>query len=173
MNETRIWHKCHFSDWLNRCRSIDKWDESLQGMRYCDWTIHRKLGEAAGLHYRYIVPARGSGKSLFWDSFDDSNRIFKKHRESRKPTEELVTIKDGDIERWLLEESSRRWADEIYAKICGHDSRETIRLDTFNPYGRYEDYWLDPCWTIKPDGSMTFREVSLMPGYLLDKEDKE
>ena len=173
--EPRIWQKCYFSDWLKRCKTMDEWDELLRNVPSYEWNIHRKLGEAAGLAHRYIIPARGSGKSMFyWDSFDEPEEIFKKYRTCKKPRGDNVAIKDGDIEQWWLEQRNRERVDALYDMIVDFDRRADTRLylTTFNPYLQPEGYWYDPSWEVRPDGSIRLREISLMPGYLypLDKE---
>lgn len=68
--------QCSLSELLKRCKTMDEWDELLRNVSGYEWNIHRKLGEAAGLTHRYIVPARGSGKSMFyWDSFDGEWKV--------------------------------------------------------------------------------------------------
>lgn len=62
-----------FAAWVGRMEMIEAWEKSLREMSYCDWTIHRKLGEAAGLAHRYIIPARGSGKSMFEYLLDEED----------------------------------------------------------------------------------------------------
>ena len=51
--------------------------------------------------------------------------------------------------------------DELYKKIW---------ITTDNPYRFPNGAWFDPSWIVKPDGSVELREVSLMPGYLLDED---
>ena len=147
------------------CHSVQN-DESLQNMRHSEWVIHRKLGEAAGLAHRYIIPARGSGKSMFVDSFDDPKMMLRKNQ--KEPEQEFVTIKDADIERWLQAEINRKRIDDIVAAIRGVDRKraEKCYLTTYNPYWEF-----DPCWEFRSDGSVRLREVSLIPRYVLDEED--
>lgn len=64
--DTRIWCQCSLSELLKRCKTMDEWAKSLREMPSYEWNIHRKLGEAAGYHCRYLIPARGSVKSLFY-----------------------------------------------------------------------------------------------------------
>lgn len=165
MNQARVHHKCTFTEWCNYLRVMDAWDESLRNMRYCDWVIHRKLGEAAGLAHRYIFPARGSGKSMFIDSFDDPKKIFRKNREKPEP-QEFVTIKDGDVEKWLCEQIRMEQAERILDIFRENNVNETQRrvITSHNPY-----WSLDPCWVIDKDGNYTLREVSYVPNYLWDK----
>lgn len=161
----RAWHQCSFEDW-KKCREImDEWEKSLRNMRYCDWVIHRKLGEAAGLAHRYIIPARGSGKSMFCDSFDDSKKIFRKHREDHEP-QEFVTVKDGDVEKWLCEQMRMEQVERVLdISRENADGSQMRMLTSHNPY-----WSLDPCWMIDKDGNYTLRDVSIVPNYLWDKE---
>lgn len=167
--QPRIWKRCSFADWVKLCDMMDSWDENLQEMPYCDWTIHRKLGEEAGLAHRYIIPARGSGKSMFIDSFDDPEKIFRKHREDHKP-QEFVTIKDGDVERWLREAEEREWVERLHETIMNRDTREIMkkRITTYNPYWDF-----DPIVRVDSLGNIVFRDT-WPPGfrYLLNEEEE-
>lgn len=170
--EPRPWRQCTFAEWISHLEAMDAWDESLQNMRHSEWVIHRKLGEAAGLAHRYIIPARGGGKSMFVDSFDDPKMILRKNQ--KEPEQEFVTIKDADIEKWLLEEINRERIDEIVKTFRDFDHKrvESTLITSFNPYLQPDGYWYDPSWEIKSDGSIRLREISIMPGYLypLDEE---
>lgn len=168
-SESRIWRQCSFAEWINHCDLMDAWEKSMRTIPYCDWVIHRKLGEAAGLAHRYIIPARGSGKSLFVDSvadsFDDPKKIFRKHRKDHKP-QEFVTIKDGDAERWLQKEIRKEQIERVIDIFRDSSDGSRMRiLRSHNPY-----WSLDPCWMIDKDGNHTLREVSIVPNYLWDKE---
>lgn len=163
--EPRIWRQCSFAEWMDYCELMGTWEKSLRTMPYCDWTIHRKLGEAAGLAHRYIIPARGSGKSLFVDSFDDSKMILKKNK--KEPKQEFVTIKDGDVERWLHEQIRMEHIERILDIFRENGDEEGQRrvITSHNPY-----WSLDPCWVEDSEGNLTIREVSYIPNYLWDKE---
>lgn len=170
MVEPRIWRRCSFADWMKRCKAMDEWDELLRNAPSYEWNIYRKLGEAAGLAHRYLIPARGSGKSLFVntvaDSFDDPKKILRKDREEREP-QEFVTIKDGDVEQWLQEEIRKEQIErilDIFRENCDEEGQRRV-VTSHNPY-----WSLDPCWVIDKDGNYTLREVSIVPNYLWDKE---
>ncbi len=163
--QPRIWHQCSLIEYLILCDMMDSWDENLRKMPHCDWTIHRKLGEEAGLAHRYIIPARGSGKSMFIDTFDDPKKILRKNHSKPEP-QEFVTIKDGDIEKWLQEEI-RKEQIEIILDIFRENRDEGDRrrvITSHNPY-----WSLDPCWMIDKDGNYTLKEVSYVPNYLWDR----
>lgn len=166
MESPYIVYQRSFAAWVERMETIEAWEKSLRTMPYCDWTIHRKLGEAAGLAHRYIIPARGSGKSMFVDSFDDPKKIFRKHRKDHKP-QEFVTIKDGDVERWLQEKIREEQIErilDIFRENSDEDGQRRV-ITSHNPY-----WSLDPCWMIDKDGNYTLREMSIVPNYLWDKE---
>lgn len=170
--EPRLWYRCSLADWLKLRSKMDEWEKSLQSMNSREFAIHRKLGEAAGLAHRYIIPARGSDKSLFVDSFDDPEKIFRKHRKDHKP-QEFVTIKDGAFERWVRKDALNQQAIEDVCKMFRelYPKEATMRrLATVNPYMQPEGYWYDPSWEVRDDGSLRLREVSIMPEYLWDKE---
>ena len=161
--EPRIWRQCSFAEWASLCNMMDEWDNTLRNVPYCDWTIHRKLGEAAGLAHRYIIPTRGSGKSMFVDSFDDPKKIFRKHRKDHKP-QEFVTIKDGDVEKWLQQELNRDVIERILS-IFKADERRVIT--SHNPYWDYKPYiWFDS-W-----GERMYRAEKRMNRYVLDEDVK-
>ncbi len=165
--QPRIWHQCRFADWVKLRNMMDSWDENLRKMRHCDWTIHRKLGEEAGLAHRYIIPARGSGKSMFIDAFDDPKKILRKNQNEPEP-QEFVTIKDGDIEKWLQEELNRDVIEEICATIREFDRRAIMskKITTVNPYWDYDSYvWVDSF------GNLVYRAECSPGAYILDKED--
>ena len=173
--EPRPWQQCSFAVFAKRGEFMIQWDESLRNMRHCEWVIHRKLGEAAGLAHRYLCPARGSGKSMFIDSVDDPKMILRKNR--KEPEQEFVTIKDGDIEKWLRTEINRETIEnvtrclyEIYPQADIRDIHRQV-LSSFNPYRQPEGYWYDPTWEVRADGSIWMSELSIMPGYLLDEDD--
>ena len=164
--EPRIWYRCSLADWLKLRSKMDDWLTNLRYMNSSEFAIHKKLGEAAGLAHRYIIPARGSGKSMFVDSFDDPKKIFRKHRKDHKP-QEFVTIKDGDVERWLQEKIREEQIErilDIFRENCDEDGQRRV-VTSHNPY-----WSLDPCWVIDKDGNYTLREVSIVPNYLWDKE---
>lgn len=102
---------------------------------------------------------------MFVDSFDDTKKIFRKHRVDHKP-QEFVTIKDGDVERRLQEKIREEQIERILDIFRDSSDGSQMRiLTSHNPY-----WGLDPCWMIDKDGNYTLREVSIVPNYLWDKE---
>lgn len=162
----------HYEVVFDFWNDIRHYEEMTRNMRHCEWVIHRKLSEAAESTHRYILPARGGGQSLFIDSFDDPKKILRKNQNDPDP-QEFVTIKDGDVEKWLRTELNRQVIEDICATFREFDRKAATRryLTSFNPYLQPEGYWYDPSWEVRPDGTFRLRELSIMPGYLLNKED--
>lgn len=71
---TNIIRRSSLFDFLYLSNQRDEFIKSLSKMRNCEWVIHKKLGEAAGLTSRYIICGRGAGKSLFYhECIDDED----------------------------------------------------------------------------------------------------
>lgn len=155
--QPRIWNRCSFAEWVKLCDMMDSWDKSLENMSYSEWSIHRKLGEAAGLAHRYIIPARGSGKSLFIDSFDDPKMILRKNK--KEPEQEFVTIKDGDVEKWLQQEINSKVIEDICAIFREHERRV---ITSHNPYWDYKPYICFDSW-----GEATYRAEQRIDGHII------
>lgn len=56
-------------------RQAKEFLESLSRMRYCDWVIHKRLGEYRYLRFLHLEFARGGGKSPFyyWSTDEESD----------------------------------------------------------------------------------------------------
>lgn len=178
-------------DFFIQSERRDAFTKSLEEMRYCDWVIHKKLGEANGLMGCYIVPARGAGKSLFYheciDADDENSKhiTFTRTKDNPKPDRtDIDMIKAAIIDRDIycpdpinkkLAEEIGEYVHEAFRRRLLEEDRKTY-ITTSNPYdwkpvvrpdayvlGTKVPYILDPLWAMRPDGSFKLLEVSLIP----------
>lgn len=158
--EPRPWRQCAFAEWISHLEAMDAWDESLQNMRHSEWVIHRKLGEAAGLAHRYIIPARGSGKSMFYWPDHEEEKTTTPVIGSRY-TEALI---DKDILGW---DDPRRL--EFIESICENVYREWERrklMSSYRPITSYSPFSWE--WN---ENTNEYRWRYMMPIYTLDEEE--